>query len=230
MKRTLLPGTFLALISLTACQPTIRTSLPAGSAAYGVIPSKEKAPPQESYRVGSDDVLQVQVFNEPELTRDEVRVDDTGEISLLLIGMVQAAGKNTTELARDIEDRYRQHYLRNPSVVVSVKTAARRIVTVEGEVKMPGVYEIEGPYTLLSAIARAQSPTPTAKLDQVMVFRTVDGKRAGAVFNLSAIRGGNQADPQILPGDVVIVGYSALRGAYRDFLASAPILAIFRTY
>lgn len=230
MKRTLLPGTVLALILLTACQPTIRTSLPSGTGAYGVIPSKENAPPQESYRIGSDDVLQVQVFNEPELTRDEVRVDTTGEINLLLIGMVQASGRNTTELARDIENLYRQHFLRNPSVVVSVKTAARRIVTVEGEVKVPGVYEIEGPYTLVSAIARAQSPTPTAKLNQVMVFRTVGGKRTGAVFDLTQIRGGKVADPQILPGDVVIVGYSALRGAYRDFLAAAPILSIFRTY
>ncbi len=62
-------------------------------------------------------------------------------------------------------------------------------------------------------MALAHSPKRTAKLDQVLIFRTVNGERMGARFDLTDIRSGTAPDPQILPGDVVVVGFSAASGA-----------------
>lgn len=84
--------------------------------------------------------------------------------------------------------------------------------------------------TLLEALARAQSPTDTARLDQVVVFRTVAGQRMGAVFDLRRIRVGLDADPRILGGDTVVVGFSQVKGLFRDFLSAAPLLAVFRPF
>ncbi len=63
-----------------------------------------------------------------------------------------------------------------------------------------------------------------------MVFRTLNGQRMGAVFDLRRIRTGSAPDPQIVDGDVVVVGFSQLKGAYRDFLAATPLLGLFTIF
>ena len=85
-------------------------------------------------------------------------------------------------------------------------------------------------FTLLTALALAGSPTETAKLDEVLVFRTMGDERLGGRFNLTDIRAGRSADPVILSGDTIVVGYSAVRGAYLDFLKAAPIVGAFARY
>ena len=91
----------------------------------------------------------------------------------------------------------------------------------------PGVYDIAGPTTLLGALARAKSPTQVAALDEIVVFRTVNGQRMGARFDLRRIRNGLDPDPQILGGDVVVVGFDSLKGAFRDVLQAAPFFNVF---
>jgi len=59
------------------------------------------------------------------------------------------------------------------------------------------------------------------------VFRTVDGQRLGGRFDLTEIRAGRMPDPQLVPGDVVVVGFSSLRGIYRDILQLAPLVGTF---
>ena len=98
---------------------------------------------------------------------------------------------------------------------------------VEGDVREPGVFEALPGATLLSALAQAKSPTNTASLSQVMVFRTVGGQRMGARFSLSQIRGGSAPDPQILAGDTIVVGHSSSKGAWREFLLAAPAFNLF---
>ena len=88
--------------------------------------------------------------------------------------------------------------------------------------KDAGVYEIQPGYTLLSALALAGSPTLEAKLDEVLVFRTVDGQRMGGRFDLTEVRAGRMADPQLIAGDVIVVGYSRSQGLYQDLLRVAP--------
>lgn len=219
-----------ASLLAVAC-PQVATARPSvvatGERAYEVIPPPDANAPRQSYIIVPGDVLNLQVFQEPELSSPELQVDNVGNIQLPLIGEVPAAGLSATQLAKEVEDRLGRRYVVNPQVVVTIKKAAARFVAVEGQVKQPGVYEIDREYSLLEAIAKAQSPTNIAKLSDVVVFRNIDGQRMGARFNLRAIRAGEAPDPQIHGGDVIVVGFSAIKSAWRDVLQAAPLFNIF---
>jgi len=213
---------------LAACSTSSRMgSVPTGEVAYSIIPPADANAPRTSYVIVPNDVLNLQVFQEPDLSNDKLPVDNVGNIQMPLIGEIQAAGRSPAELAADIAYRLRQQYIVNPQVVISVAEPAARFVTVEGQVEKPGVYEIDREYTLLSAIARAESPTDVANLNEVVVFRTVNGQRMAGRFDLRDVRAGLAPDPQILGGDVVVVGFSGLKGAWRDFLKAAPVFNAF---
>lgn len=220
----------LGTVMLAGCQSGRDAGLPRGTAAYATIPAPAASTSPVDYRIGPLDVLSINVFREPDLTFKEVQIDAGGNLLFPLIGSVQAVGKTANELSRELADRLNERYLRNPQVAVVVVSSVSQRVTVEGNVTEPGVYEIGGRSTLLEALARAKSPTRVAALDQVVVFRKIDGQRMGAVFNVADIRRGRSPDPEILGGDVVVVGFSAVKGAFRDFLSSAPLLNIFRTF
>jgi polysaccharide biosynthesis/export protein len=214
-------------LGLGGCASSRMSAVPTGGIAYQLVPPADPDAPRTSYVIVPNDVLNLQVFLEPDLSNEELQVDNVGNIQMPLIGEIPAAGRSPSELAADISHRLGQRYIVDPQVVVSVKAAAARFVTVEGQVEKPGVYEIDREYTLLSAIARAESPTNVAKLDEVVVFRTINGERAAARFDLRDIRAGLAPDPQILGGDVVVVGFSAIRNAWQDFLRAAPIFNAF---
>lgn len=227
--RLLVPA--LAGATLSACQSGLRSEgLAGGEAAYAVAPAADAAARPRAYRIAPGDLISVQVFQEPDLSSDKVQVDDVGRIQLPLAGDILAEGLTAPELSAVIAGRLGREYLRNPQVVVSLVAPREQSVAVEGEVKLPGVYKITPTDTLLSALARAQSPTNVARLDEIIVFRTVNGKRMGARFDLREIRAGRAPDPQVLAGDVVVVGYSSLRGVYRDILQAAPLLNVFTQF
>jgi polysaccharide biosynthesis/export protein len=218
----------IAGIALGGCASMNRSDgLPQGQAAYEIAPPADAAAKQQAYRIGPGDVVSVQVFQEPDLSNDKLQVDDVGRIQLPLAGDILAGGLTSPELSVVIAERLGRNYIRHPQVVVSVVSTREQTVAVEGQVKLPGVYKINPNDTLLSAIARAQSPTNVARLDEVVVFRTVNGRRMGARFDLNEIRSGRAADPQVLGGDVIVVGYSALKGVYRDILQAAPLFNVF---
>jgi len=202
------------------------STLPQGPAAYDTI-GGATAPVATSYLLRPGDKVAVNVFQEPELTQASVEIDEAGMISLPLVGELQAAGLSTRQLSQAIQTAYGARYLRDPQANVVLLDARPRTVSVEGMVSRPGVYEVEPGYTLLSAMALAGSPTDLAKLDEVLVFRTVDGQRLGGRFDLTEIRAGRMPDPQLVPGDVVVVGFSSLRGIYRDILQLAPLVGTF---
>lgn len=217
-----------ASVGLAGCHkvsPTLHQG-PAAIAVTGIANNQMTTGP---YVIGPADVIDVRVAYEPELNVDSATVDTGGEISVPLIGNVRAAGKTANQLAEEIEARLAQ-YLRRPEVSVNIREYSRQNVTVEGDVEEPGVYPVQGTSSLLQAVARAQGPTKTAKLNEVIVFRTVNGQRMGAVFDLRRVRYGYDPDPLILGGDIVVVGYSEVKGAFRDFLGAAPVLAVFRPY
>jgi polysaccharide biosynthesis/export protein len=228
---TYLAALLIPMFVLAGCTQLggFKTDLPSGDKAYDIVPAP-KSEDLRDYRVGPLDTLSVTVFQEPDLTFKEMQVDAGGNVLFPLIGNVEAGGKTAHEVSEEIARRLDEHYLKNAQVSVVVEESASQHITVEGSVTQPGVYDINGHSTLLEAIARAKSPTRTAKLNQVVVFRTVDGKRTGAVFDLSKIRNGQSPDPELLGGDVVVVGFSAVKGAFRDFLSAAPIFNAFRYY
>lgn len=219
---------WLGGLALAGCQPALNSELPRGPAAYEVIRDPVDVTPT-AYFLRPGDKLAINIFQEEDLSQRELQVDEAGMISLPLIGDMQAAGLSPGELSRAIEAEYGRSYLRNPQANVVLLQAIDRTVSVEGQVEQPGVYRIQPGYTLLSALALARSPSPDAKLNEVLIFRTVDGERLGGRFDLVEIRSGRMPDPLILPGDVVVVGFSSLRGIYRDILQASPLLGAFAT-
>lgn len=225
MPYRLCPPLVVAL-ALAGCQAALKSELPRGAAAYDAIRDSAQVVPA-AYLLRPRDKLSINIFQEADLSQRELQIDEGGMISLPLIGEIQAAGLSTGQLSRVIETAYGRAYLRNPQANVILLEAIERTVSVEGQVVRPGVYEIQPGYTLLSAMALAQSPSDDAKLNEVLIFRTVDGERLGGRFDLVEIRSGRMPDPLVLPGDVVVVGFSSLRGIYRDILQAAPLIGGF---
>lgn len=221
-------GSAVALL-LGACAGP-KVTLPRGEQAYAAFPPRTSDQARE-YRIGPLDVLSINVFKEPDLTFKELQVDAGGNLAYPLIGGIRAAGKTAAEVSAELARRLNARFLRDAQVSVTVASSVSQNVTIEGNVVEPGVYDISGgSTTLLQAIARAKSPTRTARLDQVVVFRTVNGERLGGVFNLADIRAGRAADPELRGGDMVVVGFSALKGAFRDFLTAAPLFNVFTRF
>ncbi len=217
-------------LMLGACaDDNIGPNLRTGADAYATIPAPTGAPRVQDYRIGPLDTVDITVFQEADLSRSAV-VDASGIISMPLIGRIQAAGSTTTELADVLAARLAERFYVNPQVTVSVSTSVAQRVTVQGEVKEPGIYPILGPTTLLDTIALAKGEAENAALRQVIVVRYIDGKRMGAVFDLKRIRRGDDPDPAIAPRDTIIVGHSAGKSAWHDVLRAAPLLAGFGVF
>lgn len=210
-------------LALAGCGST--TNLPRGPQAYAIVPPPTGQASGLDYRIGPRDVLKITVFQEPDLSLDNVPVDANGNILLPLIGQVQVSGKTSTELSSDIAARLGERYLVDPQVSIIVSASASQNVTVEGAVNKPGVFPLQGPTTLLQAMALAQGPTETAHLDEVIVFRRKGDKVYGAQFNLSDIRTGRAENPEILGSDIVVVGHSFAKALFRDLLTLSPAMA-----
>ena len=228
--RTRGAGAVMLALILGACSNTSFSSeLPRGAAAYQAAEAARQQLPVE-YRVGAYDLLEIKVFNEPQLSFREVPVDAEGAFSFPFLGRIAAQGLTPYELENMIKTRLDERYTRDAQVTVLVKAAASQVFSVEGDVAKPGQFQYAGNSTLLSALAQAGSPTETARLDEVAIFRFVDGQRYGAIFDLGAIRGGEVPDPVIAPGDTVVVGYSAIKEGWANFLSIGPILNAFTRF
>lgn len=177
------------------------------------------------YLIGPFDKLTIDVFGIEDLSQEETQTDASGRISMPLAGVIEAAGKTPDEVARLIEDRLRDRYVRDPQVTVNLKETVSQVVTVDGEVREPGLYPVVGRMTLMRAIARARGLTDLAKTSNVLVFRTVNGQRMAGLYNLKAIRQGNYQDPEIYANDVVVVSDSQARRIFKDVLQASPILS-----
>lgn len=188
------------------------------------------AAPQAEYQIGVGDKLSVRVFQVPDLSFDELTVDTSGNLQMPLIGAVRAAGLTSGQLSAEIAERLSAQYLRNPQVTVTVTAAASQKITVDGAVTKPGVYEMRGTTSLLQAVAMAEGPSRVADLTKVAVFRTIDGQRSVALFDLAAIRQGRAEDPVVLGDDVIVVDTSRMSSAMREIIGALPALSIFRPF
>jgi polysaccharide biosynthesis/export protein len=177
------------------------------------------------YFIGPFDKLRIDVFGVEALSKQEVQADASGRLSFPLIGVVEAAGKTPGELAETIEERLRSRFIRDPQVTVNLMETVSQVITVDGEVKEPGLYPVVGRMTLMRAVATAKGVTEFAKLRSVAVFRKVNGREMAAIYDLRAIREGRYSDPEVYASDVVIVGNSQVRRIFRDILNAAPLLS-----
>lgn len=213
-----------------ACATVFLVSGPAFAGRETVLPPPDSAvsirPGDADYRIGPNDVLDVNVFQVTDLTRT-IQVDTGGKILLPLVGQMTAAGRTTGELSSDITSALAKSYMKNPQVVVSVKEASSQKVTVDGAVGQPGIYSLSGPTTLMQAVALAKGADPRlANIRKVAVIRTVKSQRTTALFDLRAIREGRATDPQIYGQDVIIVDTSRGKSFLQNLGQVNPLLSV----
>jgi polysaccharide export outer membrane protein len=197
-----------------------------GDAPQPPLPGLDSVAPRADTAIAPLDRLSVDVFREPELSVADLPVDEAGRVVLPLIGPVAAAGKSTEALAAEISGKLLR-YVVNPHVSVVVKQATTKRISVTGSVVQPGVFPLEGRVTLLQAIALARGPSQVADLDRTLIFRTRDGQRTAARFDLEAIARGKAEDPEVLPGDTIAIGSSGMKTAWRDVMFSLRSFNIF---
>jgi polysaccharide export outer membrane protein len=228
MVRRLALALLVLFVAACARTPQIQTSQ-----AVTVLPNAELPPPgradlysdNRAYLVGPFDKLKIDVFGIADLSEREIQVDASGRASFPLAGTFQAGGKTPNEIAEEIETRLAGKYIRNPQVTVNLEETVSQVVTVDGQVVKPGLYPVLGRMSLMKAVATAGGTSEFAKLDDVVIFRTVNGARYAALYNLKAIRRGAYSDPEIFANDVVVVGDSAARRRFQDILQAAPLLS-----
>ena len=188
---------------------------PAAPAAPAAVPGTPK-PSIDDYRLGMHDLIEISVFNVPELSRT-VRVNAVGKISLPMIGTVVAGGLTTAELEAEIASKLGEKFLQDPQVSVFVKEGVSQRVVIEGRVKKNGVYALTGRTTLLQAIAMAEGLDPLANENEVKIFRQLaDGRKEMMVFDLESIRTGRAEDPLVKGNDVVVVDASAAKSFIKN--------------
>lgn len=192
-----------------------------------VLPAPERADivgADRPYLIGPFDKLTIDVFGIEDLSKKEVQTDASGRISFPLGGVIEAAGKTPAEVEDILEGRLRGAYVRDPQVTVNLKETVSQVITVDGEVKEPGLYPVIGRMTLMRAIATAKGVAEFAKLDDVVIFRTVQGQKLAALYNLKAIRRGAYDDPEVFANDVVVVGNSSARRLFKDLIQVVPLV------
>jgi polysaccharide export outer membrane protein len=203
-----------------------------GDSTVNVVSSSELPAPGRTdvlsgdrpYLIGPFDKLTIDVFGIPELSQREVQTDASGRLSFPLVGTLEVAGRTPSEVEGLIKGRLRGSYVRDPQVTVNLRETVSQVITVDGEVREPGLYPVVGRMTLMRAVATAKGASEFAKLDDIVVFRTVQGQRYAALYNLKAIRRGAYADPEVFANDVVVVGDSPARRLFRNLIQVAPLL------
>lgn len=214
----------LLLPPLAACGTSRSTSIPYGIENLSVVSLADPGPTDPSYRIAALDNLTIQVLRVPDLS-GPVSVDPAGQVNLPFIGAVSAQGLTAQELSRKLEAVYGAEYLRDPQVVVNVVQANGNRVTVDGEVRQPGMYPVTNKSTLLQTITLASGPGPNANPREVIIFREIEGQRMAAAFDLRQIRRGEMEDPLVKQGDVIVVSTSKSKQFGQDFLRFTPIIA-----
>ena len=231
MMRALPPVLTATALLLAACGgPRMDLSQVTAAQPVDLQTAQVSATSQAEYRIGVGDKLAIRVFQVQDLSFDSLTVDTSGNIQLPLIGAVRASDRTAGELSADIATRLSAQYLRNPQVTVTVTEAASQKITVDGAVTKPGVYDMRCTTSLLQAVAMAEGPSRVADLTKVAVFRTVNGQRSVALFDLQAIRQGRANDPVVLGDDIIVVDTSRLNSALREVVGALPALSIFRPF
>jgi polysaccharide biosynthesis/export protein len=208
MKTAMLVGLSL-LVCLAASElfagafPLPQQAEPAAT-KEGAASNHRPATTDKNYVIGADDVLDVNVWKEPDVTRS-VPVRPDGKISLPLLNDVQAAGLTPTQLAADITEKLRK-YITDPQVTVIVTAVNSQRIFVLGEVNRPGPLMLFPNMTVIQAIASAGSFTQFANEKKIYVLRKEGSKEKRYPFNYKeAIRGEMQQNIVLKPGDTIVV-------------------------
>lgn len=148
------------------------------------------------YKLGSDDVISVTVFDEPDLSLKEARISSTGSIAMPLIGQVAIKGMSVAEAEKQIHDLYLGDYLKNPDITITI--VEYRQFYVNGEVNKPGGYSYRDGMTVQRAITLAGGFTERASRSKIKLMRE---NNSGQAINADMTT-------TVQPGDVITVDES----------------------
>jgi polysaccharide biosynthesis/export protein len=166
---------------------------------------KKSATADPNYVIGAQDVLDINVWKEPDVSR-VVPVRPDGKISLPLLNDVQAAGLTPDQLAAKVTEELKK-YVTNPQVTVIVTAINSQRVYILGEVTRPGAFPLLPGMTVLQALSSAGGFTQFAKVKNIFVRRLQDGKESKYPFNYKDVIGGKKPEQDILlkAGDTIVV-------------------------
>lgn len=180
----------------------------AGTGATCGAADTSALPPPETVRaemLGPGDVVEVRIYNEPELSGTH-QISDTGTIRLPLVGAVEAAGTTPDQLTVRITQAYNEKYLKDADVSLFVKAHTSRKVYVLGQVKSPGQYPFDGKMTIIDAVALAGGTTKLADANSTLITReSADGKQLRVIVRVASIGQGKEPDVELQPGDIIFV-------------------------
>jgi polysaccharide export outer membrane protein len=164
-------------------------------------------PHDDSFVIGNDDVLSINVWKEPDVSRASIPVRSDGRISLPLAGEILAAGKTPLALEREIAGKL-QSYISEPEVTVMVQQINSQKFNILGQVAKPGAYSLTNSVTVLDAIALAGGFRDFAKKKSIYVLRqNADGTQSRIPFNYKEVlKGENPAQNiKLQPHDTIVV-------------------------
>lgn len=167
--------------------------------------AKSPAAADTAYLIGPEDVLDINVWKEPDVSR-LVPVRPDGKISLPLVNDVQAAGSTPQQLAATVTEKLRK-FLTDPQVTVIVAAINSQRVYVVGEVLRAGAFPLIPGMTVLQALSSAGGFSTFADVKRIHVMRVVNGKHTEIPFNYREVLKGDNPDQNItlVPGDTVVV-------------------------
>ena len=200
---TATPAPASAPEAATAGTPAAVPATPAAAPAANKVESAILSNAND-YKIGPEDLLDISVWKNPELSRT-VPVRPDGKVSLPLVNDIQAAGLTPTALRQQLIDRLSE-FIPAPEVAVIVREVHSMKVAVVGSVKTPGRYELKSAATVLEMIALAQGFTDFAARDRVVILRQENGESKRIPFNYRKVAAGDeQANLIVQPGDIIVV-------------------------
>lgn len=205
----------IGFLFIALCSPLLAQMAPEAhdpgqpaSPATGAAARTQNASPRslDDFIIGNSDVLDINVWKEPDLTRT-IPVRSDGKISLPLVGEIEATGRTPLQLQAEITSRLR-NYITEPEVTVMVQQINSEKYNVVGQVLKPGSYSVTVATTVMDALANAGGFKDFAKKKSVHILReNPNGTESRYTFNYEAfVKGKNpQQNIQLQPGDTVIV-------------------------
>jgi polysaccharide biosynthesis/export protein len=194
-----------SLISLLGASVICSTPQSNDAGRSGQAASVNAAATDPDYKIGPQDMLRVDVWKEPDISRI-VPVRPDGKITLPLVNDVQAAGLTTTELAGKIAEGLKK-FITSPQVTVGVTEINSRKIFVSGEVAHPGAFPLLPNMTVLQALSSAGGFTQFAREKKIYILRMEDGKQVKHAFNYKEAVSGKNVEQNIIlqGGDIIVV-------------------------
>ena len=211
-------------LMVTACAGTDRTYGAAPGIEIAQLDSLPEPDRMQTYTLGAQEKLEIIVAGAEPLSGSYL-TDAQGNLDFPLLGKVAVGGLDPSDAAQLIANGLRDQYLRDPQVRIIPAALPTNTISIGGQVAQPGSYPASDRLTLLRAVNLAGGLGEYAKLDDVLIMRTVEGQRYIGVYNIGAIQRGNYDDPLIYPDDIVMVGDSPARRRVDTIIGLSGLLS-----